>query len=407
MRVGIFGGAFDPPHRGHEKAAKTFLTSAGLDLLYVIPSGDPPHKALSSGSKGVDRLRMCALSFLPLSEKIRVSDMEICSKEKSYTYLTVEKIKKAHPEDEIFLFVGTDQFLAFETWRNFEKLLASCTLCVMDRFEDREVLLKKKESLEKDFGARCLIFEEKPYIISSTRIREEIGEKGFSVALSPKVNDDILENDLYGSLSCAERKKAVKRARETLSKDRLSHTFSVMRECVLLGEIFSLSEEEKKNLSLAALYHDLTKEWTPEEQKKFLEKRGEKVSEDEISSPAVLHGRSAAILFREEMGPSPEYESAIFYHTTGKKEMTLKEKILFFADFIEETRRHKVCLTMREYFYSHLPEKKEERETFLDHCIIKVLQQTISHLKEKKFPIHPLTAFALEDLKEKTERKGL
>lgn len=407
MRVGIFGGAFDPPHLGHEKAAKTFLESAALDILYVIPSGDPPHKTILSGSRGEDRMKMAKLAFSPLSKKIQVSDLELLSEKKSYSYLTVQEIKRRHPEDEIYLFVGTDQFLAFETWREFQYLLSSCVLCVMDRFEDKSVLLEKKERLEKEFGARCLIFEEKPYIISSTQIREDMGKKGFSEALSPKVNEYIAVKNLYNAVGYPLRKKALDRAVETLSEERLSHTLSVEREVMRLSDLFSLSKKEKEDLSLAALYHDLTKNWSVEEQKSFLEERGEVLSREDMLSPAVLHGRSASFLAEEEWGLEKEILDAISFHTTGKEKMTLKEKILFYADYIEELRRHAVCREEREYFYKNLPENKEEREVFLDSCIIRVLEKTISHLNEKNAAIHPLTLRALGDLKEISERKGL
>lgn len=401
MKIGIFGGAFDPPHRGHEKAAMTFLEGAQLDLLYIIPSGDPPHKIISSGSSAKDRLSMCKAAFCSLSDKVLVSDIEICSKEKSYSYLTVDKISKRHPDSEIFLFVGTDQFLAFETWREFQYLLSACTLCVMDRFEDREVLWKKKASLEKEFGARCLIFEEKPYIISSTAIREELKEDGFSSSLSPFVNDYITKEGLYSSDFDSTREKAVKKVVETLSDNRLSHTFSVERETLCLAKIFSLPEEEKKQLALGALFHDLTKYWTFEENESFLLEKGERLTKEDRLSPQVLHGRSASYLAAEEFDLSDEVRSAIYYHTTGKEDMTLYEKILFFADFIEETRTHTVCGEMREYFYSHLPEKREDRLSFLDSCILRVLEQTVGHLKEKNQPIHPATLKALVDLKER------
>ena len=123
MRIGIFGGAFDPPHRGHEKAVLAFLKRAELDLLYVIPSGKPPHKVISGGAQDEDRLEMSRRAFLPLSEKIRISDSEVKDQGTCYSYLTVERIRGMHPDSEIFLFIGTDQFLAFETWKRFEYIL--------------------------------------------------------------------------------------------------------------------------------------------------------------------------------------------------------------------------------------------------------------------------------------------
>ena len=166
MRIGVFGGAFAPPHLGHEKAVTAFLEKASLDLLYVIPSGIPPHKTISKGASDEDRLQMARLAFSPLSEKIVVSEMELVQKGTCYSYLTLENIRKLHPDCEIFLFVGTDQFLAFETWRNFETIFKTVTLCVMDRYENGEEIQNKKLFFEKNFGAHILLLKEKPYIIS-------------------------------------------------------------------------------------------------------------------------------------------------------------------------------------------------------------------------------------------------
>ena len=395
-RIGIFGGAFDPPHRGHEKALSAFLSAVQLDTVYVIPSGIPPHKKLSRGAEDHQRLEMSRLAFEALSQKVTVSDMEILSADVSYTLLTVKKLKEKHPNADLFLFVGTDQFLSFETWREPETLLFLCTLCAMDRFSQNEMLLAKKKELEENFSARCLLLEEKPYIMSSTDIRSELKEKGYSFRLSPSVNEFISQNALYGVKEDQTRTAIIARLKKELDSKRISHILSVEREVAELA--FLLGAENERDLRLAALYHDLTKEKSSAEQKLLAEKFGYEFSLEDLESPAVLHGITASIIAKKEGHLSEKAVLAVWNHTTGDENMSLEEKILYFADYIEEERLYSACREMRSYFYENLPDDMIERRKHLDRCIFKVMHGTVHHLKESNRPVHPRTLAAMDAL---------
>ncbi len=407
MRIGIFGGAFDPPHLGHEKAVLAFLEKAQLDLLYVIPSGKPPHKVISGGAEDADRLEMSGRAFLPLSDKIRVSDREVLDQGTCYSYLTVERIRARHPDSEVFLFIGTDQFLVFETWRRFEYILEMCTLCVMDRFEDFSKLNEKKAWLEKNFKARVLLLREKPYIISSTDVRGELKQWGFSPSLSPQVNEWISRRGIYSAHSDPVRTELLKKAQRRLSPHRFSHTLSVERETVRLCKLLSLSSGDTKEMALAALYHDLAKNLSDEESSLFLTERGETLTQEDRQIPAVLHGRVAALMAEQDGYLSPEAILAIRYHTTGRSGMSLKEKILYFADFTEETRKHEACRKIRSGFYENLPEGKEDRFLYFDVFVVRVMENTAQYLKEQRIPCHSLGEAALTDLKDRLKSKGI
>ncbi len=403
MRVGIFGGAFDPPHRGHEKAVLAFIKNAELDLLYVIPSGKPPHKVISGGASDEDRLEMSRRAFLPLSEKIRISDSEVQDQGTCYSYITVERIREQHPGSEIFLFIGTDQFLAFETWRRFEYVLEMCTLCVMDRFEDFLKLNEKKSWLVENFRARVLLLQEKPYIISSTEVRRELAEWGFSGALSPKVNEWICEKGIYSSHSDPVRTSLLNRAKNTLSPHRFAHTLSVERETVRICKLLEFSEEDTKQMALSALYHDLAKNLSDEEASSFLIGQGEIVTDEDRRIPAVLHGRVAAVFAKKDGLLSDKAVLAVCYHTTGRSGMTTEEKILYFADFIEETREHDSCQKIRAEFYANLPDGKEARLRYFDRFVYRVMENTVYYLEKRKIPCHSLGLEALADLKRKID----
>lgn len=394
--IGIFGGAFDPPHRGHEKALLAFLSAVQPDTVYVIPSGTPPHKKLSRGAEDSQRLEMSRLAFEALSQKVTVSDMEILSPEVSYTLLTVKKLKEKHADANLFLFVGTDQFLSFETWREPKTLLSLCTLCVMDRFFQNEMLLAKKKELEENFSARCLLLEEKPYIMSSTDIRFELKEKGYSFRLSSAVNEYVSRNALYEVKEDKTRTELIIRLKKELDSKRLSHILSVEREVAEIA--FLLGAENERDLRLAALYHDLTKEKSTVEQKMLAEKFGYDFSSEDLESTAVLHGITASLIAKKEGQLSEKAVLAIRNHTTGNESMSLEEKILYFADYIEEERLYDACREMRSYFYDNLPDGMAERRKHLDCCICKVMQDTVRHLKESNRPVHPRTLAAMDAL---------
>ena len=114
MNIGIFGGTFNPVHNGHVTALKDFIRFAGLDRVFVFPTGIPPHKALTAGASNADRLQMVKLA---LGTMATVDDYEIRKQGKSYTVDTISYLKQQFPKDALFLYVGSDMLLAFETAR--------------------------------------------------------------------------------------------------------------------------------------------------------------------------------------------------------------------------------------------------------------------------------------------------
>ena len=116
MKLGFFGGTFNPPHLGHVRAAEAAAKTLGLDVLYVIPAGIPPHKELPANSADPDqRLEMACLAFGEIPG-VQVLDWELRRPGRSYTSDTVERLVKAHPGDELWLLCGTDMFETLPSW---------------------------------------------------------------------------------------------------------------------------------------------------------------------------------------------------------------------------------------------------------------------------------------------------
>ncbi|SVD04513.1 uncharacterized protein METZ01_LOCUS357367, partial [marine metagenome] len=132
LRIGLFGGTFDPPHRGHIEVAADVADALDLDQVLWIPAGQPPHKSLVSAAPLALRLEMtCAV--VKADSRFEVSKIEVERGGVSYTLDTVRALRENYPGTILFLIIGTDQFREFGTWRNPEKLLEFTELVVMDR----------------------------------------------------------------------------------------------------------------------------------------------------------------------------------------------------------------------------------------------------------------------------------
>ena len=198
MRLGIFGGAFNPPHKGHKRLAETAREALGLDGIILIPSNISPQKSDNGNIDPLHRIRMCELTF---SEPYySVSDTEIKRGGRSYTFDTLCELKTAHPEAEFTLIMGSDMFLWFEHWYRFRDIADMCRLCTVPRDYDEEYDVLHEYCLRL-FGStdNVDIINTEPYVISSTAIRSLIGSGGdASEYLEPAVSEYIIGNKLYG-----------------------------------------------------------------------------------------------------------------------------------------------------------------------------------------------------------------
>ena len=131
-RVGLFGGTFDPPHRGHVAVASDVADALELDRVLWIPAGEPPHKTGDRITPARLRLEMTRAAAAA-DARFEVSDVEAEREGASYTVDTVRALRESDPDARLFLIVGTDQFSELGTWRASEELLRLVELVVMDR----------------------------------------------------------------------------------------------------------------------------------------------------------------------------------------------------------------------------------------------------------------------------------
>ena len=115
MKTGIFGGAFDPIHKGHIYMARKAMEEYSLDRILLVPSGHSPNKTENAMTAFSHRYNMCKLASEAVPG-IEVSDIEIKDESTSYTYVTLQKLKQLYPEDELYFIMGGDSLDYFEGW---------------------------------------------------------------------------------------------------------------------------------------------------------------------------------------------------------------------------------------------------------------------------------------------------
>lgn len=193
MKIGIYGGSFDPPHKGHRLLAENLMNACGALKVMVIPTAMSPFKS-SSGASPEDRLQMCHLAFS--DELFEVSDIEISRGGKSYTVDTVSAVKAMYPDDELYLFMGEDMLLSFDRWYRYRDILSMCTLVAACRTENREKLQAMKDFARDVLGDKVIICESVPVEISSTQVRQQLSCAD-SEFVSPEVMEYIRFRGLY------------------------------------------------------------------------------------------------------------------------------------------------------------------------------------------------------------------
>ncbi|TAJ09231.1 MAG: nicotinate (nicotinamide) nucleotide adenylyltransferase [Nitrospirae bacterium] len=133
MKIGLFGGTFDPVHRCHVAVATQVRDLLHLDRVLLIPSGDPPHKPLGTLAPAFHRLEMVRLAIAG-EPSLEASELEIRRPAKSYSIETVRTLKEQYgPGAELFFLIGLDAFLELHTWKDAPSLLSLCHFVVVSR----------------------------------------------------------------------------------------------------------------------------------------------------------------------------------------------------------------------------------------------------------------------------------
>lgn len=408
MRIGIYGGTFSPVHNGHVIMAKNFIKQMKLDKLLIIPTFTPPHKSEDNGVSPWNRYEMLKLAFRDC-DKTEVSDIEIKRRNVSYT---IDTLRALENEGELYLLCGSDMFLTLETWREASEILKLAKI-VLGRRESSDIIKEKIDKqrtfLEKTFGAEIYEIFFDAFEISSSEIRKLISEnKSVSGLLPESVERYIAENGLYLGKGLENKLDEIREhIREFISPKRLSHTLGVEKEIARLGKVFMPDRIYK--LRVAALLHDITKEYSTKKQLLLCQAYGIEVDKDLESSPKLFHAQTGAYQARALFGDVVDDEifDAILCHTTGKSNMTLFDKLLYLADYIEEGRSFEDCVYLRNYFYSDISSGATEEEKYihLQRTLYLSFNMTVESLKKDGAYISSVTTDAMRSIKKELEEK--
>lgn len=194
-KIAIYGGSFDPPHKGHKLLAENLASVCGAEKVIIIPTALSPFKN-SSSATAEDRLNMCKLFFK--EDLFQISDVEIKRGGKSYTVDTLTQIKEENPEAELFLFMGDDMLLSFDKWYCYQEILRLATIVCACRTENLEELQNMKDFVKNVLKSedRVIICESVPFEISSTEIRSSLKD-GVNKGLSEEIYNYIAAKGLY------------------------------------------------------------------------------------------------------------------------------------------------------------------------------------------------------------------
>ncbi|MCR5594914.1 MAG: nicotinate (nicotinamide) nucleotide adenylyltransferase [Lachnospiraceae bacterium] len=212
-KIGILGGTFDPIHIGHMEMAKAAYMELGLDMVYIIPTGFPYFKGkITPYDMRCEMVRLAIEDFTDESQKGKwcdISYVESDTGKPTYTYITLEKMRKEHPGCDLYFLCGTDVYNSIGSWKNPEKVLENAIISVFDRPEvsndvssDRKLddqILEGEKKLRNIYNnAGCVHLKSDITRVSSTMVREYIRVgKPADDLVSVSVSKYIRDKGLY------------------------------------------------------------------------------------------------------------------------------------------------------------------------------------------------------------------
>ncbi len=199
MKIGIMGGTFDPIHIGHLLLGEFAYEDFGLDEIWFLPNGNPPHKETEDSKKALGhRINMIqkAIEGVPY---FRLSLYEADTSRHSYTYQTMQAFNRMYPEHEFFFILGADSLFSIEQWRYFREIFPTCTiLAAMRDDKDADEMRRQIDYLTRKYRARIRLLQAPLLEISSTAIRGRASRNlGVRYMVPDSVAEYIKTNHLY------------------------------------------------------------------------------------------------------------------------------------------------------------------------------------------------------------------
>lgn len=371
MKLMIFGGTFDPPHNGHIELIKSLKLSAESRLI-ILPNHLPPHKQKTSAD-AAHRLKMCQIAF----ENYEVSDYELTKLDLSYTYKTLEDMssKYALSRDDLIYLIGADSMHDLKTWSYPKELARLATFLVFHRPNYNDVK-KDIEEFESLYDSKIILSDIVGMDLSSTEIRVRNAFSQIDGFVPDKIAQYIKDNKLYNDYKyITEYYKEM-----DLDEKRIHHIMNVTLTAQKLAKIHNADVEK---IIVAAMLHDISKNITL--------KKAYKMGMDISCGTIALPAKCRHAVFGTELAKKyfhiydTDILDAIKYHTTGRPKMSLYEKIIFLADYIEPDRKMPGLSIIRKAAL-----------TDLDLAVKLTLKSTLDYLENYKRDTAQITKDAYE-----------
>lgn len=358
MKIGIFGGVFDPVHNEHTKIMQKSFDELCLDKLILLPSYSPPHKKnrITSFPLRVKMLKAATKAF----EFVIIDEREYYStKENNCAFEILQSICNDYTNDELIYIIGGDSMQNFHTWVNPALVASLVSIAVVARegYEDLSIAIEYAKC-KYDARIRLLSFVGEEVSSSLIKASFELGKK--SEVVAQEVSDIISEEKLYRLFS-----KTVQQLKNSITDELFEHCVGTVLYAMKFVSKLNLNYDE---VFLAALLHDCAKQTSQKNKYK------------EIPSK-IVHQFAGADMAYEIFGiENEDILDAIRYHTTGKKGMSNLGKLIYCADMVEQNREFEGVEQLREAL-----EK--------DFCkgFVKCIDSSIQSLKKRDRDIYYLT----------------
>jgi len=383
VRLLVFGGSFDPPHRGHAALLASAARHISPDLILIIPAYQAPLKSLP-GASAEERLAMVRLGLLPSlpppwRRRTRIETLEVRSRRRVYTVDTLRRLVALHPKAELHFALGSDEAAAFDSWKDQRQLKALCFWWVAPRPGTRgrpPAFFKRLSGPMPE--------------ISSTRLRRAIalGEE-VSAWVGTAVASYIERRGLYG-------RALLRELRTLLPPERLRHTLAVARLAERLAERWGLDPQKAR---WAGLLHDLGRSIPVGRMAKEARQRRLSVPGSKAIArhqPLLFHAYLSADLARRRSGlRDPQILAAIRDHTLGRSGMGPLGRLLYVADACSEDRAYPGAASLRRLAFQDLTEAFRA-------CV----RAKTQHAFSLGSWIHPLTISLWNSLQEPSASSG-
>lgn len=401
-KIGIMGGTFNPIHNVHLSMAEEARTQYQLDEVCFMPSKNPPHKNKQGIVSDSHRKRMIqhAIQDHP---HFTFSDLELKREGTTFTRDTLAYLTETCPEDQFYFILGGDSLASLENWKDPAYIFSHCHILAANRGDiSEDKIIECIHYYKEKYGAHISEIQMPSQRISSEMIRNKLASGcDVSTYCPVLVTQYIRFHGLYDCdrLSQEEAKPPMKTSdmyavlSACLKPKRYIHTLGVAMTAANLAEVHGCDSNQAYT---AGLLHDCAKYLTGNEQITACQSANISLTKVELENTALIHGKLGAYIAKTRYGiRDKEILSAITWHTTGKPKMTLLEKIIYLADYMEPGR------TMNCKPYSLAQIRRASFEN-IDKALYMVLECSVKYLEKSGVPIDPQTIDTYKYYRKKT-----